>query len=166
VTALDPRTKPDVDAIVETLIYLYTESRRLTKGLARRYGLTGPQLTVIKILAEIGDLSLSSLSERIKAQNSTVTGIIDRMEREELVLRERSEADRRVVLIRLSDKGRRLAQTIRVEPMEIFRQALTKMPKKDQSELFRILVQLQKAVREAIAAEPLLSPPLERASND
>ncbi len=49
------RDKPKVDAIVETLIYLYTESRRLTKGLAREYGLTGPQLTVIKILEQLGD---------------------------------------------------------------------------------------------------------------
>ena len=82
--------KPDVDAIVETIIYLYTESRRITKGIAREVGLTGPQLTVIKLLESLGDLSLSSLSERIRAQNSTVTGIIDRMEREGLVRRERS----------------------------------------------------------------------------
>jgi hypothetical protein len=60
------------------------------RGWPARYGLTGPQLTVIKLLETFGDLSLSSLSERIRAQNSTVTGIIDRMEREGLVLRERS----------------------------------------------------------------------------
>ena len=43
---------------------------------------------------------------RIRAQNSTVTGIIDRMEREGLVVRERSTEDRRVVHIRLTDEGR------------------------------------------------------------
>ena len=73
--------RPEVDQIVETIIYLYTESRRLTKGIAREVGLTGPQLTVLKLLETFQDLSLSSLSERIRAQNSTVTGIIDRMER-------------------------------------------------------------------------------------
>ncbi len=79
---LSPDTRPEVDAIVETIIYLYTESRRLTKGLASQFGLTGPQLTVVKLLETFDNLSLSSLSERIRAQNSTVTGIIDRMERE------------------------------------------------------------------------------------
>lgn len=142
--------KPHVDAIVETLVYLYTESRRLTKHLAREFGLTGPQLTVIKILEQLGDLSLSGLSARIKAQNSTVTGIIDRMEREGLVRRERSEADRRIVLIRLSDKGRKLAASIEVEPMEIFREALSSLPRNDIEELFRILGTLQARVREAV----------------
>lgn len=142
--------KPHVDAIVETLLYLYTESRRLTKHLAREFGLTGPQLTVIKLLEQLGDLSLSSLSARIKANNSTVTGIIDRMEREGLVERERSEADRRIVLIRLTDKGRKLAESIEVEPMEIFRQALESLPRKDIEDLFRILGAVQQRVRQVV----------------
>ena len=144
---LTAETKPDVDAIVETIIYLYTESRRLTKGIAREVGLTGPQLTVIKLLESFGDLSLSSLSERIRAQNSTVTGIIDRMEREGLVRRERSTTDRRVVYIRLSDKGSKLAREIAVEPMEIFRGALLGLSRDDLRDLLRILAKLQKRVR-------------------
>ena len=144
-------TKPDVDAIVETIIYLYTESRRLTKGMAREVGLTGPQLTVIKLLESFGDISLSSLSERIRAQNSTVTGIIDRMEREGLVRRERSTTDRRVIYIRLSDKGARLARQIDVEPMEIFRAALQSLSRDDVRDLLRILTKLQKRVRGTLA---------------
>lgn len=144
---LPARRKRAVDAIVETVIYLYTESRRLTKERARAYGLTGPQLTVISILRELGDLSLSSLSERIRAQNSTVTGIIDRMEREGLVRRERSAEDRRIVLIRLTDKGQELAREVALEPMEIFRAALDGLPKKDIDELFRVLDTVQERVR-------------------
>jgi DNA-binding MarR family transcriptional regulator len=139
--------KNEIDAIVETIIYLYTESRRLTKGMARDFGLTGPQLTVIKLLESIHDLSLSSLSERIRAQNSTVTGIIDRMEREGLVRRERSTTDRRVVHIRLSDKGARLAKEIEVEPMELFGGALQSLGKQDLVDLLRILNKVQKHVR-------------------
>jgi DNA-binding MarR family transcriptional regulator len=145
--------KPEVDSIVETIIYLYTESRRLTKGMAREVGLTGPQLTVIKLLETFENLSLSSLSERIRAQNSTVTGIIDRMEREGLVRRERSTTDRRVVHIRLSDKGQKLARQIQVEPMEIFRDALMSLTQADLRDLLRIMNKLQKYVRSKIAAE-------------
>ncbi len=139
--------RPEVDSIVETLIYLYTESRRLTKGMAREVGLTGPQLTVIKLLETFDNLSLSSLSERIRAQNSTVTGIIDRMEREGLVRRERSTVDRRVVNIRLSDKGQKLARQIQVEPMEIFRDALASLNPTDLRELMRIMNKCQRFVR-------------------
>jgi DNA-binding MarR family transcriptional regulator len=153
--AVPAKHKKTVDAIVETFIYLYTESRRLTKDRARTFGLTGPQLTVIKILAQLGDLSLSSLSERIRAQNSTVTGIIDRMEREDLVRRERSAEDRRIVLIRLTDKGQKLAREVHVEPMEIFRSALGSTPKKDLDELFRVLDDVQRRVRDIVGAAAL-----------
>ena len=150
---LSSDTRPEVDAIVETIIYLYTESRRLTKGLASQFGLTGPQLTVVKLLESFDNLSLSSLSERIRAQNSTVTGIIDRMEREGLVRRERSTSDRRVVHIRLSDKGQKLARQIQVEPMEIFRGALQSLSQADLRDLLRIMNKLQKYVRTHVAGD-------------
>jgi len=148
-----PETRPEVDAIVETIIYLYTESRRLTKGMAREVGLTGPQLTVIKLLETFENLSLSSLSERIRAQNSTVTGIIDRMEREGLVRRERSTTDRRVVHIRLSDKGQKLAQKIQVEPMEIFRGALGSLSAAEMRELLKILTKIARRVQSIVKRE-------------
>ncbi|WP_437579262.1 MarR family winged helix-turn-helix transcriptional regulator [Sorangium sp. So ce887] len=145
--------RPEIDAIVEMIIYLYTESRRLTKGMASGFGLTGPQLTILKLLESFQDLSLSTLSERIRAQNSTVTGIVDRMEREGLVRRERSKADRRVVHIRLSEKGARLAREIQVEPMEIFRSALLSLSSTDLRDLLRILTKLQRQVVARVAQD-------------
>jgi len=107
-SAIPSDIKLEVDQVLESLVYLYTESRRITKELARRADLTGPQLTVLKVSRGVGDISLSELSDRIRAQNSTVTGIIDRMEREGLVARLRSTEDRRVVYIRLTDKGAKI----------------------------------------------------------
>jgi len=152
-SAAPESVRPEVDQVVETIIYLYTESRRLTKGIAREVGLTGPQLTVLKLLETFQNLSLSSLSERIRAQNSTVTGIIDRMEREGLVTRERSKTDRRVVYIKLTDKGAKLAREIRVEPLEIFRTALTALTQADLRDLLRILMKLQKRVLARVEAQ-------------
>lgn len=150
---VSPEFKSDVDQVLEAIIYLYTESRRLTKELARRADLTGPQLTVVKLLEQIGDLSLSELSERIRAQNSTVTGIIDRMERENLVTRERSKEDRRVVYIRLTPKGRRLAEEIPVEPMEIFRGALECLSASEVRDLVKILGKVARRVRQTVRRE-------------
>ncbi len=120
-TRIPEALKAPIDRIAEAIIYLYTESRRLTKDQAAQIGLTGPQLTVVKMLDELGDMSLSELSEKIRAQNSTVTGIVDRMERETLVERRRSDEDRRVVRIRLTDKGRRIARDVSFEPFKIFK---------------------------------------------
>ena len=87
--------EPDLDAILGAMVFLYSESRRVTRLLAERHGLTGSQLLVLKMLEPEGHLSLTDLSERIRAKNSTVTGIIDRMERDGIVLRRRSGVMRR-----------------------------------------------------------------------
>jgi DNA-binding MarR family transcriptional regulator len=148
--APEAAAQPDLDAIVEVILYLYTESRRVTKELAARHGLTGPQLAVIKMLEPVGKLSLSELSWKIRARNSTVTGIIDRMEREGLVERRRSDEDRRVVHIVLTRKGRNLATGVPVEPVQIFRQVLGELSGKDAAELRRILTRLARRVRELV----------------
>src|SRR6516165_6652654 len=108
--------KEDLDRIVETIIYLVTESRRLSKEEAGRYGVTPTQLSVLKLLYEIGDLSLGNLSREIRAHNSTVTGIVDRMEASGLVERARSDEDRRVWIIRLTAQGKKVAERVKVSP--------------------------------------------------
>jgi len=145
--------KAEVDQILEAIIYLYTESRRITKELARRAELTGPQLTVVKMLESVGGLSLSDLSDRIRAQNSTVTGIVDRMEREGLVVRARSTEDKRVVNIRLTEKGERIAREIPVEPMEIFRGALAGLTSTEMRDLLRILTKIAHRVQSIVRGQ-------------
>lgn len=143
----DGEARAAFDRTVETMIFLYTESRRLTKEEARKHELTGPQLTVIKLLAGVGDLSLTRLSGLMQTRNSTVTGIIDRMESAGLVKRIRSETDRRVVHLRLTPAGRRLAAAVPIEPMQVFRRALETLTASEQKTLLRILSKLERHVR-------------------
>ncbi len=144
----EPRdgSKDDVARILEAIVFLYTESRRATKEVAREHGLTGPQVTAIKMLEGFGDLSLSALSARMSARNSTITGIVDRMQRDGLVERVRSEDDRRVTLIRLTPRGAALARAIPIEPMKIFERALAALAPADRSTLRRILREMSEAV--------------------
>jgi DNA-binding MarR family transcriptional regulator len=155
--AIPSDIKPEVDRILEATLYLYTESRRLTKELARSVELTGPQLTVLKMLEGLGDLSLSELSERIRAQNSTVTGIIDRMEQAGLVARVRSTEDRRVIKIKLTDRGARIARSIAVEPMEVFRGALESLSPGEVRDLLRILTKVARRVQSIVERESISS---------
>jgi DNA-binding MarR family transcriptional regulator len=104
--AVPEEHKQAIDRIVETAIYLQAESRRLAREQCAKHGITATQLNVLKLLEGIGDLSLSELSRRMAAKNSTVTGIIDRMVAADLVTREQSTEDRRVWKIRMTDTGR------------------------------------------------------------
>ncbi|MCB9593599.1 MAG: MarR family transcriptional regulator [Sandaracinaceae bacterium] len=147
----EPRNvQTDVDRILEAIVYLYTESRRVTKELARQHGLTGPQVTALKILEGFGTLSLSELGARMSAKSSTVTGLVDRMERDGLVRRRRSREDRRVIRLEPTSAGQAVAAAIPVTAMEIFGEALRSLSGEDRAELTRILGKLAERVREQI----------------
>jgi DNA-binding MarR family transcriptional regulator len=142
--------KEDLDRIVETIIYLVTESRRLSKEEASRYGVTATQLSVLKLLHEIGDLSLGTLSKEIRAHNSTVTGIVDRMEAAGLVERARSESDRRVWIIRLTSAGKKVAERAKVSPWDLLRDALAELSVADQEKLTSLMRKVALNVQSAV----------------
>jgi len=69
--------------------------------------LTGPQGMMMGILSHDGEMKISELSEKIGLSNSTVSGIIDRLEKQGLVERTRSKEDRRVVYVNVSTEFRK-----------------------------------------------------------
>ena len=81
-----------------------------SRKLAQRYGLTGPQLIILKELQSLGDVSVGELAKRISLSSGTVTDILERLEKRGLVQRARSNADRRRVLNRITEKGEEILQ--------------------------------------------------------
>jgi DNA-binding MarR family transcriptional regulator len=65
--------------------------------------LTAPQGMLMGILSKHGKMKVSDLSEELGLSNSTVSGIIDRLEKQSLVERTRSEEDRRVVYVSVTE---------------------------------------------------------------
>ncbi len=68
--------------------------------------LTGPQGMVVGLLTRNDSLRMSELADKLGLSVSTVSEIIDRLERMEVVKRLKSEEDGRVVLVKLTDEFR------------------------------------------------------------
>lgn len=71
--------------------------------------LTGPQIHVIATLmagSAEGSMPTTALAQRMGTSGPTMTGIIDRLEKQGMVTRERDAEDRRLVLVKLTDAGR------------------------------------------------------------
>ncbi len=134
--------KAAIDRVIETAIYLQTESRRLAREQCAKHGITATQLNVLKMLQTVGDLSLSELSRKMSATNSTVTGIVDRMVDAKLVAREQSTEDRRVWKIRLLPEGKALAKKVEVAPWEILREAVMALPPAEADQLIQTLLKV------------------------
>ena len=91
--------------------------RRIFKALqdyshevSSQYGITGPQLWVLKTVLEDENLSVGKLSEKMYLHPSTISGVIDRLERKGYVSRDRDREDRRIVMVQLTPRGKRLAK--------------------------------------------------------
>lgn len=82
--------------------------------LLRPHGLSQPQYNVLRILRGAGPAGLPSgeVGDRMVARDPDVTRLLDRMEARGLVARTRGQADRRVVVARLTDEGRCLVDAL------------------------------------------------------
>ncbi len=80
---------------------------RVYRPLLKDIGLTYPQYLVLLILWE-GPRQVGEIAERLRLASHAVSPLIDRLEQADLVRRTRPDADGRVVLVELTDKGRQL----------------------------------------------------------
>lgn len=76
------------------------------RELARAAGLTAVQVRVLQVISETGTSTPKAIATRMGVSQATVTALIDRLEGKGLVLRKRSEADRRQTILSLTEEGR------------------------------------------------------------
>jgi len=91
-----------------------------SKKLSKESGLTGPQLILMRSIKELGKVTLRQLSEHTNVSPATATTILDRLERNGLVVRVRSTSDKRKVHANLTEKGELLLGTAPLPLQESF----------------------------------------------
>ncbi len=74
--------------------------------------ITPPQFEALQYLRNEDNLTIGELSSRMYLACSTVTDLLDRMERNELVKRVKDENDRRIVRITVLQKGHDLIKLV------------------------------------------------------
>ncbi|MGB4235426.1 MAG: MarR family transcriptional regulator [Methanoregulaceae archaeon] len=97
-------------AAVEHLIRIRNEASSLILSECGVPEITVKQIGYLKTIDEQGDVTFTRLAEITRTSKPTVTEMINRFESMECVYRERSPSDRRVIFIRLTEKGRRIAR--------------------------------------------------------
>ena len=72
--------------------------------------MTVRQIAYLKTIDEQGEITFSRLAEVTRNSKPTITEMINRFERMECVYREQCPDDGRILYIRLTDKGKKIAQ--------------------------------------------------------
>jgi DNA-binding MarR family transcriptional regulator len=90
--------------------------------------LTPSEINALGNLADGVSRTVSELGAAVGTRPATLTGILDRLERRELITRGARPGDRRAVLIGLTDDGRQVADLIRRTLRGLERRALADLP--------------------------------------
>lgn len=99
--------------------------RQANNRLQKDLGVTAPQGAVLFHLQRRDGARMGDLAAALGLNAPAVSGLIDRMEAQELVTRQRERRDARAARVYLTDKGRTLAAQV-TERLRAFNEALSK----------------------------------------
>lgn len=104
---------------------LYTAARLITASYTpyfKQYGITYPQYLALMMLWEKDNRVISEITDRLMLETNTVTPLLQRMEKQGLIVRQKSLADSRQRIISLTHKGKELEEQIKEVPNCIARE--------------------------------------------
>lgn len=128
-----------------------------SKQILKQYGLTIPQVMVLRAIESLGDVTVKRLSEEVSLSQATVTTILNRLEDRDFIKRSRAFENKRVVNARLTEAGK--AKLSETPPLlhDTFIQRFEQLESWDQ---LQMLATLQRAASmmdaERLDAAPLL----------
>lgn len=102
----------EIISIEENLRMICWKVKKMGRSILTDAEITPPQFNALLYLIKDGDLTIGELSQKMFLACSTVTDLLDRMERNGLVRRVKDERDRRIVRIQVLDKGRKVKEGV------------------------------------------------------
>ncbi len=119
---------------------LYAAARKIISDYQpylKPLGITYTQYIVFMVLWEEDRLSVSEICDRLLLDSGTITPLLKRLESEGYVLRSRSAADERSVIVSLTEKGRALKEKAAEVPLNM--SSCVRLEPAEGQELYRLL---------------------------
>jgi DNA-binding MarR family transcriptional regulator len=137
------KKRPFESAEEEALLNLWRTHDRFQIRFARffrEFGLTSSQYNVLRILRGEGKpLPCLEIAERMITAVPAITGLIDRLEAMELITRDRSTDDRRVVFVAISPQGLEKINQMNAPLAALHKGMIGHLARAELSELSRLL---------------------------
>lgn len=106
----DPDTLPEVLQFMRLLWALVHSLDRVSKHMSQELGVTGPQRLALRVVGLFPGISAGQLANILHIHPSTLTGILQRLIEQRLVVRTVSAGDRRRAQLRLTSRGAKINQ--------------------------------------------------------
>jgi DNA-binding MarR family transcriptional regulator len=123
-----------------SVVYAAEHLRQPVAALCARYGITGDQYNVLRILrgTHPGAYSREEIRNRLLRPTADATRLLDRLIRRGLVVREQGEEDRRLSLARITPEGLDLLERLDPEVEVAMAEATAKLTAEELRELVRL----------------------------
>ncbi|MGR3761752.1 MarR family winged helix-turn-helix transcriptional regulator [Roseobacteraceae bacterium NS-SX3] len=102
-----------IDSSLIALRQILRATEMFGRELAQSAGLTAVQLRVLQVVAENGQTTAKEISQRMRVSQATVTALVDKLVHRGMVVRQKSQTDRRRTDIIVTELGR---ETIKGAP--------------------------------------------------
>lgn len=109
---------------------------------------TKNEILIFWLLYQRSEVSMSEIAEYIHVPLNTATGIINRMENNELIVRTRSKEDKRVVLVGFSEKGIAQFQNLINEMMYYGMKVMSSFTKEEMALFHKMTTKLKEVLRQ------------------
>jgi len=114
----------------------------------RSFDLTEPQFAMLECLGHLGPLKLGELSKKMLVSGGNITCVVDNLEKEGFIERVRVAEDRRVVLVRLTPRGKKLFDDVFIQHAEFITRIASVLTEYEQETLARLLKKLGLSLKE------------------
>ena len=107
---------------------LYSASRLITqayKPYLDELGVTYPQYLVLLVLWEEDEITVNTIAQKLILKTNTLSPLLQRMAHQELIERNRSSADERSVMIKLTNKGKALEKAAAAIPENMMKSLMS-----------------------------------------
>lgn len=108
-----------------------------SQGYLGRMNLTYPQTVTLMILDADGPMPISELAKATGSANSTTSGVVDRLERMDLVQRVRSDQDRRKIFVEVTDHYREVRAETSSYATDRFARAMKDLSEEEQDAVLK-----------------------------
>ena len=142
-----------VDQILDQLNPIIARQRRAIARQGCLRAISSTHLHVLFLLMSEGELTMGRLAERLDVSLPNVTGIVERMVERGFVERTRSDDDRRIVAVRVTDLGRQTVDEIDMIRRSQMAAMLERLTADEQARALQTFTHMRRAAEELDAAE-------------
>ena len=121
---------------------LFVFRRKIIESVKKeglKHDLTYLQVEILHFIGLSGEKTMKSIADHLKITPPSATAIIEDMEEKGLIKRFNDKKDRRIVFIIISEKTKKIFKSICQRRELIFKEMTSKLTKKDQKNLERII---------------------------